>query len=133
MKRRINSVVKQVMGYLLCICLAGLFMLLMTWLILELRTEPQVPQGVAFGNAYSMAASLPTAGRYEVRQYRARQNEAWRNESLQARASLQAELDWYGGFEYEQPGDEQGLEIRWIANALEDIAEEEYWHNPRLP
>jgi len=133
MKREIISIVKQVMGFLLCICLAGLFMLLMTWLIVELRTEPQAPQGLVSGNAYSMAASLPTAGQYEVRPYRARQDEASRNESLPARSSLQAELDWYDGFEYEQPGDEQGLEVRWIANALEDIAEEEYWHNPRLP
>jgi len=102
MKCQIISIVKRTMGFLLCICLAGLFMLLMTWLILELQNEPQ-----SAANRFGVAASVPMAGQGESWEYWARADEAWRDEFMQNMVSMQDELYW-DGFEYGQSGDNQG-------------------------
>jgi len=96
MKRQIISIVKRTMGFLLCICIAGLFVLLMTWLILELRGESSDAQAVVFGSALSTATSLPADGQYDSWETRVRVDKAWRDEYLQNEMSLEAEFDSYG-------------------------------------
>ena len=96
MNCQIISVAKRMMGFLLCICLAGLFVLLMTWLILELRDENPAAQRILFGSAYSTAVRPSMDERSDSWETRARVDKAWRDEYLQNDMSLKSEFDMYG-------------------------------------
>jgi len=104
------------MGFLLCICLAGLFALLMTWLILELRIDSTTAQESVFRNAYSAAVSPAMNEQSDSWETRARLDKAWRDEYLENETSLRSEFDWYGEFAY-NPGDEQDRRFIRVADA----------------
>jgi len=113
---QIISLVKRTMGFLLCICLAGIFILLMTWLILELRDESPAAQGILFGNAFNTAAVPAMNAQSDSWETRARIDKTWRDEYLQNDASLRVEFDWYGQFAY-IPDDEQDRRLIRVADA----------------
>lgn len=108
MKCQIISIVKRTMGFLLCICLAGLFTLLMTWLILELRIDAAAARGAVFGSAYGTSVGPPTDEQYVSWETSTRIDKAWRDEYLQNEASLRSEFDSYS--------DEQAEQIMGAAN-----------------
>jgi len=96
MKRQIISIVERTMGFLLCVCLAGLFALLMTWLILELKIDATTARGSVFKSDYGMSVRPPADEQYVSWETRARVDKAWRDEYLQNETSLRSEFDSYG-------------------------------------
>jgi len=106
MKCQLISIIKRTMGFLLCVCLAGLFALLMTWLILELRIDAATARGSVFESDYSRQAGPPADEQYDSWETRARVDKAWRDEYLQNETSLRSEFDSYG-----DPQDRQSMDV----------------------